>query len=658
MAEFPIVGIGSSAGGLEALQTLFRGMPADSGLAFVVAAHLDPTHESHLTELLSRCTGMPVAQIERSVRVEPDHVYVIAPDQELTIRRGVVHASKPSAPRGHRHPVDAFFRSLAEDQGGRAIAIVLSGTGTKGSLGLRFIKAEGGIAIAQTPESAGFDGMPRAAIGTGIVDLVLPPDRMPEALVNLARQPYVREPDKPIEEATPDDQLKALLTIVRARTRQDFSGCRKRTLLRRIYRRMGLHQIDSLSSYAERLRTDPGEVKALAADLTINVTGFFREPQAWDMLAAKVIGPLVRDRPADSTIRVWVPGCSTGEEAYSIAMLIAEQAQAAHKSFEAKLFATDVAAGVLPAARSGIFPGSISADIGEERLKRFFEVADDTCLVNRTLRDMITFAPQNLLQDPPFSRLDLITCRNLLIYLEPELQRRVLRLFHFALREGGRLFLGSAETVAGQEDLFDVVSTKWRIYRRIGPTRHDVLDFPLIGSGHPTPGGENGVPVDAMPDAGKLMAEALPGRYAPASALVDPGCRVLYLRGPTEDYLRHPSGEPSYNLLAMAREGLQAPLRRAVRQALDQDGIRRLGLPKVLVRDGGAGVAIQRRATRQSFRRQTKAADPLLQRLEHAQACAHHLVADAIAGKHGDVKVLGIAQPTSRSRRCSCCFGL
>jgi two-component system CheB/CheR fusion protein len=302
--------------------------------------------------------------------------------------------------------------------------------------------------------------MPRAAIGTGIVDLILPPDRMPEALVSLARQPYVREPDKPIEEATPDDQLKALLTIVRARTRQDFSGCRKRTLLRRIYRRMGLHQIDSLSSYAERLRTDPGEVKALAADLTINVTGFFREPQAWDMLAAKVIGPLVRERPADSTIRVWVPGCSTGEEAYSIAMLIAEQAQAAHKSFEAKLFATDVAAGVLPAARSGIFPGSIAADIGEERLKRFFEVADDTCLVNRTLRDMITFAPQNLLQDPPFSRLDLITCRNLLIYLEPELQRRVLRLFHFALREGGHLFLGSAETVAGQEDLFHAVSKK------------------------------------------------------------------------------------------------------------------------------------------------------------------------------------------------------
>jgi two-component system CheB/CheR fusion protein len=568
MAEFPIVGIGSSAGGLEALQTLFRGMPADSGFAFVVAALLDPTHESHLTELLSRCTGMPVVQIERAVRLESDHVYVVAPDQELTIRHGVVHASKPSAPRGHRHPVDAFFRSLAEDQAERAIAIVLSGTGTNGSLGLRFIKAEGGIAIAQTPESAGFEGMPRAAIGTGIVDLVLPPDRMPEALVSLARQPYVREPDKPIEEATPDDQLKALLTIVRARTRQDFSGYRKRTLLRRIYRRMGLHQIDSLSSYAERLRTDPGEVKALAADLTINVTGFFREPQAWHTLAAKVIGPLVRERPADSTIRVWVPGCSTGEEAYSIAMLIAEQAQAMHKSFEVKLFATDVAAGVLPAARSGIFPGSIAADIGEERLKRFFEVADDTCAVDKSLREMITFAPQNLLQDPPFSRLDLISCRNLLIYLEPEFQKRVLRLFHFALREGGHLFLGSAETVAGQEDLFHAVSKKWRIYRRVGSTRHDVVNFPLIGSDNPTPNGKQGA--NAAPDAGRLMGEALLERYAPATALIDPGCRVLYLRGPTEDYLRHPSGEPSCNLLAMAREGLQAPLRRAVRQALDQ----------------------------------------------------------------------------------------
>ncbi len=571
MAKFPIVGIGSSAGGLEALQKLFGAMPADGGLGFIVAAHLDPTQKSHLAELLAQCTAMPVAQIERSVEVRPDHVYVIAPDQELTIRDGVVHANRPAAPRGHRHPVDSFFRSLAEDQGERAIAIVLSGTGNNGSVGLRFIKAEGGIALAQDPESAGFDGMPRSAIDTGIVDLILPPEQMPEALLRLARHPYVREPDRPFEDAAPDEQLAVVLGVVRAATRQAFGGYRKRTLLRRIYRRMGLHQIESLSTYAERLRTNSAEVKALAADLTINVTGFFRDPQAWDTLAAKVIAPLVRERPANSTIRVWVPGCSTGEEAYSLAMLIAEQAQAAHKNLEIRLFATDVAGGVLPSARSGIYPESVAADVGEERLKRFFAIEDGAYAVTRTLREMVTFAPQNLLQDPPFSRLDLISCRNLLIYLKPEFQARVLRLFHFALREGGHLFLGPSETISGQEDMFDPVSRKWRIFRRVGPTRHDLVDFPLPDHGDATRGDGTDVPsADPEPDPGTLMDKALLARYAPATALVDPAYRVHYLRGPTDAYLRSPSGEPSYNLLAMAREGLRAPLRRAVRRAHDE----------------------------------------------------------------------------------------
>jgi two-component system CheB/CheR fusion protein len=313
MAEFPVVGIGSSAGGLEALQQLFREMPSDSGLAFVIAAHLDPTRKSHLSELLSRCTKMPVVQIDKSIKVEPDHVYVIAPDQELTIRKGVVRTNKPSAPRGHRHPVDSFFRSLAEDQGERAVAIILSGTGTNGSLGLRFIKAEGGIAIVQEPESAAFQGMPRSAIGTGIVDLILPPQKMPEALLGLARHAYVQQPAKAVEEATPDEQLTDLLTIVRAQTKRDFNSYKKQTLLRRIQRRMGLHRIDSLPDYIERLRNDPEEVDALAADLTINVTGFFRDPEAWRELDERVIAPLVQERPTDSTIRVWVPGCSTGK---------------------------------------------------------------------------------------------------------------------------------------------------------------------------------------------------------------------------------------------------------------------------------------------------------------------------------------------------------
>jgi two-component system, chemotaxis family, CheB/CheR fusion protein len=570
MAEFAIVGIGSSAGGLEALQKLFNAMPSDSGLAFIVAAHLDPTQKSHLTELLGRCTKMPVIQIENSIKVEPNHVYVIAPDQELTLKDGIVRTNKPTAPRGHRHPVDSFFRSLAEDQGERAIAVVLSGTGTNGSLGLRFIKAEGGIAIAQDPETAAFQGMPRSAIGTGVVDLVLPPEQMPEAFLRLARHPYVREPAKPVEEVAPEEQLGTLLTLVRAQSKRDFNSYKRSTLLRRIQRRMGLHQIGTLSNYIERLHNDPNEMRALVADLTINVTGFFRDPEAWKMLAEKVIAPLVRERPADSTIRVWVPGCSTGEEAYSIAILITEAAEGVGKSFDLKLFATDVTEGILTSARAGQYPGSIAIDVGEKRLARFFQLRDDTYSIKKTLRETITFAPQNLLQDPPFSHLDLISCRNLLIYLNPEAQRQVLGMFHFALRQDGHLFLGPAETVTSPEDLFQPVSKKWRIYRRIGPTRHDLVEFPIVKV--PKPGGVGGQAAaspEPYPHAREMLDEALLERHVPATVLIDPHYRVLYFRGPTEDYLGPPSGEPTYNLLAIARPGLRTTLRSAIRRALD-----------------------------------------------------------------------------------------
>ena len=570
MADFPIVGIGSSAGGLDPLQKLFSAMPSDCGIGFVVAAHLDPTEKSHLSELLSRCTTMPVVLIENSIKVEPNHVYVIAPDQELAIRDGVLHTRKPTAPRGHRHPVDSFLRSLAEDQGERAIAIVLSGTGTNGSLGLRFIKAEGGIAIAQDPQSAGFAGMPRSAIATGMVDLVLLPDKMPEALLDLASHPYVRQRAEAVAERTPEDQLNTLLALVRTRTRRDFSSYRRRTLLRRIHRRMGLHRIETFSEYIERLRIDPDEVRALVADLTINVTGFFRDPEAWKTLGDKVIAPLVRERRSNSAIRAWTPGCSTGEEAYSIAMLIAEHAEAARKTFDLKLFATDVAEGLLSPARAGTYPASIAQDVPPKRLERWFEAEEDTYHVKPVLRETITFAPQNLLQDPPFSRMDLISCRNLLIYLETDIQKRLLGLFHFALREGGHLFLGPAETITGQEDLFQAVSDKWRIYRRLGPTRHAVVNFPLIGAIDPEPdaGTEPEAPVEPRARAGEIMDRALLERYAPASVLIDQHFKVHYLRGPTEDYLRPPSGEPSYDLIDLGRRGLPSALRAAVRQAI------------------------------------------------------------------------------------------
>jgi two-component system CheB/CheR fusion protein len=481
----------------------------------------------------------------------------------------VLHPSKPSEPRAQRRPVDIFFRSLAENQRERAIGIVLSGTGTNGALGLRFIKSEGGIAIAQDPATAAYAGMPQSAISTGIVDLVLPPEKMAEALISMVRHPYVRQPEA-VEQPDLDGQLSALLALLRAQTNLDFQPYRRQTLLRRTHRRMGLHQIQHLSDYLERLRADPQEAAALARDLTINVSGFFRDSKAWDVLDQKVIAPLVAERDPNSAIRIWVPGCATGEEAYSLAMLIAARAQEGMKSFDLRIFATDVAHHLLPTARAGLYPASIAHDVDADRLERFFDIEDDSYQVKKPLREWITFAPQNLLQDPPFSRLDLISCRNLLIYLEPDVQKKVLALFHFALREHGHLFLGPAENISGQENLFHPVTKKWRIYRRVGPTRHDVVDFPLIGPGArivETGRWDALAPREAR-RAVDPFQRALLERFAPASVLIDRRLSVHAFHGPTGDYLQQPGGEPATNLLALARDGLQAPLRSAVQRAM------------------------------------------------------------------------------------------
>ncbi|HEU4906819.1 MAG TPA: CheR family methyltransferase, partial [Solirubrobacterales bacterium] len=572
MADFPIVGIGSSAGGLDALQKLFDAMPPDSGFAFVVVAHLDPTHESQLVALIARCTTIPVNEVEDPVTVEPNHVYVIAPNQHLTFEGDVLRPSRPSEVRGERYPLDLFFRSLAEHQGNCAIGIVLSGTGTSGAQGLRAVKAEGGIAVAQDPGTAGFSDMPRHAAATGMVDLVLPPDQMPEALLRLVRHPYMRQQAEFEQLPEVDGQLDTLLSLLRTETKQDFRCYKRPTLLRRTHRRMSLRQIEDMAVYIERLRNEPDELAALAKDLTINVSGFFRDPQAWETLKKKVIAQLIAERPDGASIRIWVPGCSTGEEAYSIAMLIAEGAAALQKSFDLKIFASDVSEHLLPVARAGLYPASIAEDVRPAGLERFFDREDDSYRVKRELREMITFAPQNLLRDPPFSRLDLITCRNLLIYLEPEFQKKVVALFHFALREGGHLFLGPAETVSGHDDLFHPISKRWRIYTRVGRTRHDIIDFPLIGPSqvsselHRVPAPSSEPRLRAREHFQRDLLE----RYAPASVLIDGGFSVHGFQGPTGEFLQHPSGDPTTNLLALAREGLQAPLRAAVQRAMDE----------------------------------------------------------------------------------------
>ena len=569
----PVVGLGASAGGIEALTGFFDAMPASSGLAFVVVLHLDPTKESQLASILALHTSMPVGEIEDGVVLRQDHVYVIAPNHDLTLDNDTLRLTEPSRPRGHRHPVDVLFKSLAEQRHERTAAIILSGTGTNGTQGLKEIKAAGGLILVQDPVQARFDGMPRSAISAGLADHVLAARDMPAMLLRYFEHGYVAAPERlETQPADKQPQLAQLFGHLRAHSGQDFGSYKPATLLRRINRRMSLKGLADLGSYLDLLRADPGEVQALVRDLLINVTSFFRDAEAWATLDETVISQVVADREDGASLRVWVPACSTGEEAYSIAMLLTERAEAAHKRFDLKVFASDVLDENLNAARAGVYPGSSVESLPTERIRQFFEKLDGSYQVRRSLRDLVVFARQDLLREPPFSRMDLITCRNMLIYIEPEAQRRALALFHFALREGGRLFLGSAETIGRADDLFETVSKKWRIFRRIGPTRHDIVSFPVIG-GHPV--SERAESPSATEPASVRVTETarrvLLDRYAPASVVVDRKGRVIYFHGDTGDYLKNPSGEPTQDLLALVRDGLLANLRGAMHKAVSEE---------------------------------------------------------------------------------------
>ena len=571
-----IAGIGASAGGVEALGRFFDAMPANSGVAFVVVLHLDPTRESQMASVLASHTAMPVVQVADKMRVEPGHVYVIAPDSDLSVRDGKLHLTEPAQSRGHRHPVDVLFRSLAADQGERAIAIVLSGTGANGTDGLRDVKAAGGLILIQDPVTAKFDGMPRSAISAGMADYILAPEAMPDVLVRYLRHDYIAAPADS-GTAAPNAQalFDQILQLLRARAGHDFGSYKRSTLQRRIQRRLGLRNVATLAAYMDDLRANPEEVAQLVTDLMINVTGFFRDPDAWTALADLVIAPMIAARETGASIRAWVPACATGEEAYSLAMLLSEQAAAAGKQFDVSIFATDAREDNLSRGREGIYPQAALASLAAERQRRFFDRLDGTSQVKKELRNMVVFAPQNLLRDPPFSRLDLVSCRNLLIYLEPEAQQRAIALCHFALREGGHLLLGNTETVGRHEALFETVSKKWRIYRRLGPTRHDIVSFPVLGgSAQPRKTMEGTMPPPqagpAVP-AAEMARRVLLERFAPASVLIDRHCHVLYFHGPTGDYLEQPTGEPSTNLFAMARDGLAAKLRAAVREAIAEN---------------------------------------------------------------------------------------
>jgi two-component system CheB/CheR fusion protein len=596
---FPVVGIGASAGGIEAASEFLDAMKPDSGVAFVFIQHLPPDHESMMAEILGRRTAMPVRQVEDGMPVEPDHVYVIRPGHVLTIRDGRLHLGpKLGSPRAANRPVDDFFKSLAEEQRERAVCVVLSGMGSNGTAGAPAVKAVGGLCVAQDPETAQYPSMPRHLIDAGYADYIARPADLPDVLLAYARSHYAtggREASAADIVQREQQHLREILAILRTRTRQDFTGYKKPTLLRRVQRRMGLTRLGGIADYARHLRQSPSEVTALADDLLIHVTGFFRDPEAWEALREKVVVPLVEGREAGGPVRAWVAACSSGEEAYSLAMLLMEESERAGKRLDIKVFATDLADRTLAHARAGVYPGGIESEIAPERLQRFFVREDEVYRVRQDLRDRVVFAPQNILQDPPFSRLDVAACRNLLIYLEPEVQQRVLHLLHFGLREGGALFLGTSETVAGADDLFEPIDRKARIFRRVGPTRHGSLDFPIA---RPLSALEPLAPPVLAPVArrpagraalAELTRQALLEHHTPAAVTVDRDYHILYYHGDTRPFLQQLSGEPTRDLMLLARDGVRAAIRVALHRAA-------AGTGPVVVPDGWVDLEPGRRA--------------------------------------------------------------
>jgi len=578
-SAFPIVGIGASAGGLAAFEAFFSGMPAetDPGMAFVLVQHLAPDHKSILTELIRRYTRMQVFQVEDGMRVQPNCAYIIPPNRDMAFLNGALQLLEPSAPRGQRLPIDFFFRSLAQDQHERAIGIVLSGTGSDGTQGIRAIKAEGGMVMAQTPASTEYDGMPRSALVTGLVDYELPPAEMPAQLIAYAAQAFGKI-SEPAEGLPPKSEnlLNKIFVLLRAQTGHDFSQYKPNTIQRRIERRMALQQIETMDEYIRYLQQTEPEVEALFRDMIIGVTNFFRDPQAFQTLEEQVIPKLFAGKSEGYTIRVWVPGCSTGEEAYSLAILLAEHQKTLKQNFRVQIFATDIDSQAIATARAGLYLQNISADISPERLEHFFTTEDGGAAfrIHKNIRDMVIFSEQSLIKDPPFSKLDLLSCRNLLIYISAELQKKLIPLFHYALNPDGFLFLGSSETVSEFGDLFSAKDRKAKLFQRkenfqnmgrrhfltamITPEAAPLRVAPLPKTVLP-----NKVPLR------ELTEQALLQQIVSVGALVTKDGDILYLHGRTGAYLEPAPGEAGVNnILKMAHEGLDRPLTMSLHKAV------------------------------------------------------------------------------------------
>ncbi|MBN2700409.1 MAG: PAS domain-containing protein [Methylothermaceae bacterium] len=567
---FPVVGIGASAGGLEALEELFENMPTDTGMAFVVVTHQHPGHTSLLPELLRKETEMKVIEAGDGIKLRPNSVYVSPSGGYLSIMNATLRCKEAENKQAPHLPIDYFFRSLAEDQKERAICIVLSGTGTDGTLGVKAIKGESGMAMVQQPQSAKYAGMPSSAIATGLVDYVVPPAAMPRQLVAYAKGPYLTNVHVASElPALPEEPIQKIIVLLRTRTGHDFSAYKRNTIRRRIDRRMNVHQIKKPNQYLRYLQENPHESDLLFKELLITVTHFFRDPEAWDVLSP-YIDQLIQSRPENYTLRVWVPGCATGEEAYSLALMLRERLEALGRHFDVQIFGTDLDMEAVDTARAGQYPDGIASDIPAKWLGRYFLREDGAYRIRKEVREMVVFAPQNMIKDPPFTKLDILSCRNLLIYLNGDLQKRLLPMFHYALKPDGLLFLGPSETTGEFSELFEPLDKRWKIYRRKEgatamralpeiPAQPKIQDIDMPVSTMPEPPGKE-------MHLSTLIERLLLSRFAPASVVVSERGDILYIHGRTGAYLEPAEGEPRNNLLEMAREGLQIELSVALRE--------------------------------------------------------------------------------------------
>lgn len=570
---FLIVGIGASAGGLEAMEEFFRHVPPISGIAFVVISHQHAGHVSLLPSLLSRCTAMPVVEATDGMEVEANHVCLAPGGINLGIIHGTLHFMEPALQERVPLPIDYFFRSLAEDQKQRAVGIILSGTGTDGTVGLRAIKAESGMTIAQEPQSAKYQGMPRSAITAGVVDVVQPADQMSESLLAYARsltKPALSLPTRDVSRT-----LQKIYILLRDRTGNDFSLYKENTIHRRIERRMNVHQIANMRQYLRFVQANPSELDALFQELLIGVTSFFRDLQAFEVVA-KGLPSLVKGKPEGATLRLWVAGCSTGEEAYSLAILLKEYLTRQKLRHTVQIFASDLDSRAIETARAGLYPVGIAGDLTPERLQRFFTKEDSHYRVKKEIRDLVVFATHNILTDAPFTKLDLLSCRNLLIYLGTKAQHKLLPLFHYALKPNGILFLGPSETIGGVEPLFTVIDRKWKLFSRTAEpgTLPHLERFPAgLMKGITGTHAEAKVPLPPTrpTSISTLIQQLLVSRYAPAAVVANARGEVVYVHGHTGAYLEPAPGQPTHHLIKMAREGLQHDLATALRQAAGQE---------------------------------------------------------------------------------------